>query len=780
MKLLSPLNLVRQALKIYEAPESVDLLDAAAKIGDLGDRAIPRDLLSLGVKMHLRGVLNTVAVQCNRDWVWPYWIERQFNPADKSFVPRSHALSHINLTHRNWTILGVLGNSHRCVVDPRSLVTPWPEGWSLDFWLVIGNQLHTPARRTKVKQGIHLRYPQVKTQFQVGGLLIKSRVFAADINNEGYVLQRVRLISQSPDDQSFKFCFSVRPYNPEGISLIRQLEFVQNHVWRVNHRTGVILAQAPERVFCSDLRQGDVSLFLHSRDTRKQVACPVGMATGLAEYAVTLAPQERREFLALMPLAPKKEAQISISDFASLDYEATGRRVKQAWKKMLSPGTELHFPNRKLNDSFLANRAYLHTFDRGQWMTPGVLTYGQCWIRDSAYMIHALDKLGFHQQAEEKLLYLPQRQTKDGYFSFQEGEWDANGLALWVIVEHYRLTGNRELLRHFYPALSRAANWIQRKRVETRPKVSPHYGLFPAGLSAEHLGPCDYYYWDNFWGLAGLQQAAFAARVVGREADAERFCGFASRYRHTIEKSLERSEKQAGFPFLPAAPYRRIDSGAIGSLCAVYPLRLLKPDDPRVLNTIKLLEERFLIGDGFFQDHFHSGVNCYLSAHLAQCYLANGNPRAWKIVRYLLKRASSTYTWPEAFHPITKGGCMGEGHHGWATADWTLLLRNLMFHEDDERLRLLPLLLPADLVQGHTFAAYKAPSCFGRVNFKLFVDKRDMQLELANDFHLAKPKSLVWRLPFKPSKVLVDGRLLPHASSDLNLDATVSKVMVTR
>ncbi|HEX2524274.1 MAG TPA: hypothetical protein VHP35_19350, partial [Terriglobia bacterium] len=89
----------------------------------------------------------------------------------------------------------------------------------------------------------------------------------------------------------------------------------------------------------------------------------------------------------------------------------------------LSPGTELHFPNKKLNDSFLANRAYLHTFDRGQWMTPGVLTYGQCWIRDSAYMIHALDKLGFHQQAEEKLLYLPQRQTKDGYFSFQEGEW---------------------------------------------------------------------------------------------------------------------------------------------------------------------------------------------------------------------------------------------------------------------------------------------------------------------------------------------------------------------
>src|SRR4030095_12821148 len=127
MKLLSPLNLFRQALRFYNAQECIQLLEAAARIGDPEAAPIPRDLLKLGMKMHLRGVLNTVAVQCNRDWVWPYWIERQFNPADKSFVPRSHALSHINLTHRNWTILGVLGDSHRCVVDPRSLVTPWRE-----------------------------------------------------------------------------------------------------------------------------------------------------------------------------------------------------------------------------------------------------------------------------------------------------------------------------------------------------------------------------------------------------------------------------------------------------------------------------------------------------------------------------------------------------------------------------------------------------------------------------------------------------------------------------
>src|SRR5262249_327138 len=162
--------------------------------------------------------------------------------------------------------------------------------------------------------------------------------------------------------------------------------------------------------------------------------------------------------------------------------------------------------------------------------------------------------------------------------------------------------------------------------------------------------------------------------VLDKEADANRFSNFAKSYGQVIEKSLQATERHSGLAYLPASPYRRMDSGAIGSLCAVYPLAILKACDTRVFNTIKLLQDQFLVGGGFFQEHFHSGVNCYLSAHLAQCHLSTGNPKVWRMVRYLLKHASSTYTWPEAFHPITKGGCMGEGHHGWATAEWLLLL----------------------------------------------------------------------------------------------------------
>ena len=100
----------------------------------------PVELLRAGVLFHARGLINTKAIQNNLDWVWPYWVERQFNPADASFVPRGFSFSHINLTHRNWTAVGLPDVPYYSIVDPRGLVTPFHDSWSLDFWLLDGDK----------------------------------------------------------------------------------------------------------------------------------------------------------------------------------------------------------------------------------------------------------------------------------------------------------------------------------------------------------------------------------------------------------------------------------------------------------------------------------------------------------------------------------------------------------------------------------------------------------------------------------------------------------------
>ncbi len=64
------------------------------------------------------------------------WVERQYDPEDVSFIPREFSITHVNLTHRNWTGCGLPDVDRIPIVDPRGLVTPFWAGWSLDAWVL--------------------------------------------------------------------------------------------------------------------------------------------------------------------------------------------------------------------------------------------------------------------------------------------------------------------------------------------------------------------------------------------------------------------------------------------------------------------------------------------------------------------------------------------------------------------------------------------------------------------------------------------------------------------
>jgi len=155
----------------------------------------------------------------------------------------------------------------------------------------------------------------------------------------------------------------------------------------------------------------------------------------------------------------------------------------------------------------------------------------------------------------------------------------------------------------------------------------------------------------------------------------------------TIERSFP-TGPQRRFPgAIPASPKRRMDSGAVGSLAADYPLQLLPPGDERILKTANYLRDHSSFAGGFFQNMIHSGINAYLTLHLAQIRLRAGDVgAAWNLMDTVANLASPTGQWPEAIHPATRGGCMGDGEHIWAAAEWVLMVRNCFVREEGERL----------------------------------------------------------------------------------------------
>ncbi len=79
---------------VRKAARNFGIIDPAAWLGRVRQFSQPSEvqepieLLRAGIVFHARGLVNTKAIQHNLDWVWPYWVERQFDPNDVSFVPR--------------------------------------------------------------------------------------------------------------------------------------------------------------------------------------------------------------------------------------------------------------------------------------------------------------------------------------------------------------------------------------------------------------------------------------------------------------------------------------------------------------------------------------------------------------------------------------------------------------------------------------------------------------------------------------------------------------------
>jgi hypothetical protein len=292
--------------------------------------------------------------------------------------------------------------------------------------------------------------------------------------------------------------------------------------------------------------------------------------------------------------------------------------------------------------------------------------------------------LNLRDRAKKIIGEFLKRQTAAGYFKSQDGEWDSNGQVLWIMKKFCEFSGENPDKRWEKPIVS-ALNWIIKKRKSNKNggKLS---GLLPAGFSAEHFGPSDYYYWDDFWAVAGLDAAGYLLDKLGREARAEDSLKEKYSFLESINKSIETVQNEQGISSIPSSPFRRMDSSAVGSLVASYPLQIYTAQDKTIRDTaVYLLKNDFLNGL-FFHEIAHSGVNIYLSLEIAQVLLRSGDPGYFDIMEAVSNMASDTGQWPEAIHPWTGGGCMGDGQHLWASAEWIMMVRNCFIREEGNTL----------------------------------------------------------------------------------------------
>ena len=690
------------------------------RLGERLEVQLPSELLPVGARTVFRAVRTRGAAQLGVDWVWPYWLERQLDPCSPAFVPRGHLPVMTNMTGRNWTGVAPPHSSRKAIVDPRGLVTPWFDGWSLDWWVGTGSRWHLPSRADEVRHGLVGATPVTETVIGVEGGEAAELVYAVG-GDEPLVV--VELINRT--SVPVTVALAIRPYNPEGLAVIERIE-MQDLTVTVDGRPALFLPRPPLAVAASNFHDGDCAALVMAGRSSATFPELLHCDAGLAQAAFLFRLEPGVVLRAASPLEGKRRTrrgglhQRAGRATPVINRVGSAEEVVRGWQSATEREMRLCLPRGRLADAVEANRRYLLIFHDGDDVTPGPFTYHRFWFRDAAYLLAAMDRYGFHPESAQVLRSYARRQHVDGFYFSQRQEWDANGAALWSLAEHWRLTRDTSCIDA--ASILKAVRWIERKRNTRQRRDDPSLrGLMPASISAEHLGPFDYFYWDDFWSLRGLVDGALLLRLADLSDEAAEAQRWAESLREDLATSMALVARRLGTAVVPAGPRRRIDPAVIGSLVACSPLGLLPPTDAGMAATAEAIRQRFCIGPGFFQAISHTGLGTYLTLQLAAVELEAGDRRALDRLEWMLDVATPTFTWPEAIHPQLGGGCMGDGHHGWAAADFLSLVRNLLVRDvasADGPAPALCSMLP-DAWVGEEVEVHNAPTHAGSLSFAL-------------------------------------------------------------
>ena len=238
-------------------------------------------------------------------------------------------------------------------------------------------------------------------------------------------------------------------------------------------------------------------------------------------------------------------------------------------------------------------------------------TYSYMWPRDGALVSAALMRCG-HASAPERFLqfcarvisphgYVRHKYNPDGTLAsswhgyVRDGEpvlpiqEDETALVIWALWQFFELYQRIEETAPFYRALvTRPADFMLSF-------VDPHTGLPKPSHDL----------WEERWGVHAFTVAAVIAglRAAGRVADAFGEAARAKRYQAGAERMLEGflavmwNPKEGRFARM-ATPDQKgyaLDMTVDASLFGIVEFGMLQPDDPKVVSTVKQIEERLWV-----------------------------------------------------------------------------------------------------------------------------------------------------------------------------------------
>ncbi|HEX2211110.1 MAG TPA: discoidin domain-containing protein [Longimicrobium sp.] len=481
-----------------------------------------------------------------------------------------------------WTVVGVNGDTRESTINTDGMVELGLGMPSIEPFLFADGRLWTWAdvQASQSLRNGDLPIPTVRWSGPPLTLAVTSFALGKPEESVVYVTYRVENPSRQARDATLYLALRPFQVNPPwqflnvqgGVARVREVDWNGGRV--LVNGTASVVPMIPAAGFgATAFDAGDVVDYLRRGrlPPATHVADPRGFASGALSFALRLPPAGAKEVHIAMPLHANS-AMLGI-------YDATARwaggavleRAARSWQAELGRFT-LRLPaamhGEQIANTLRSQLAYILINRDGPSIQPGSRSYDRSWIRDGSLTSAALLRLGHADEVRAFAEWYAPHQRASGYVpccvslrgADPVPEHDSHGQLIYLIAEFHRMTGDRAFLERMWPHVERAVAFIdtlrhERMTLEYRtPEKRAFYGLVPQSISHEGYSARPMHsYWDDFFVLKGLEDAVYAADVLGRAADRARFAGIRDGFRRDLRASIDATMAMHGIDFIPGS-----------------------------------------------------------------------------------------------------------------------------------------------------------------------------------------------------------------------------------
>lgn len=658
-----------------------------------------------------------------------------------------------------WTVVGVAGDESEALINEEGAIEVDQSGFSLEPFLFVNGTLigwHDVELQQSLAKG-DLPIPTVT--WRAGEWLLTITAFASGPPGASVLHARYTIENRSASSSKARLFLAIRPFQvnppvqflnvPGGVAEVSSIRFDGTTV-RVNENKTIFPAPAPDGFGATPFDGGDITEFL-----RRGTLPPASAISNDALRATSAALAYDFDLGA----GQARAVELAVPFHQTTPAPAQPAAVEREWDELLGRVTiDLPPIAAPLERSLRSNLAYILINLDGAAIQPGSRSYDRSWIRDGALTSAALLRLGHADTVRRFIEWYAPYQFPNGKVpccvdargADPVPENDSHGELIYVIAEYFRYTRDRQFLEQMWPHVAGAAAYIdslrqQRMTEEFRgPSKRVFYGLLPESISHEGYSAKPMHsYWDDFFALKGLEDAAMIAEALGKE-ERLRFASMRDEFRRGLLESIRLAMEMHEINYIPGS-VELGDFDATSTTIAVSPAGEREALEPALSRTFEEYYEFFKTRrEGTWVDYTP------YEFRVAGTFVRLGQPRrAHELFDFFFshQRPAGWNHWAEVVgREASKPRFIGDMPHTWVGSDFIRSLTDMLAYEENGSL-VIGAGVPPEWLAGEEggIVIRDLPTHFGMLDLTMRGEGDSVKVTIGGS--VEPPKGIVLRAP---------------------------------